>query len=502
MSDIDPEEPVQTQTEQPRRDVTSTIVWGITGGLIVLIILVVVWLLVRPKPELQKPDLKLANVEVRTVRPEVYRESLVLPARIVADQSFSVATELPGTLAEWKAAEGGTVRAGQVVARLDLRTLRAQYNQLKSQKDAAEAGVSVAKANEELARVGQTRAAREAAAAALQEKAAVSAHSLAQSEFKRTKSLHDEEISSQAELDSAKDRLTRAEVAKDAAAEQIAIAKTGVAAAKVQLQQAMANRKLAEAQLAQLQAGLEAVAVQLEKAVIKSPIAGVLDAHLVDVGEVVNPGQELGRIYDISHVRAAVDVADRYVPFLRRQEGALEQYLKLSLPGAEQDVAAKLIIPGMPRLDGGHGPDIPFDADIEYIAQASDPRSNTFRVELRLKNPDGALKEGMIVRARIDYLVYRDAIVIPMTAIQVTDAGPRCLVVEEADGVEVVRVRRIAPRSVSETRVLVAGELSAGDRLIIAGGKGLIDGEQVKIIKQDGVFLDQPAGPSLSNGSK
>ena len=494
-----PKDKPALEVSKHSRSKAGLIAWAVTAGLILMILVVVMLVLhrfqidvkiTRKKP-LEAPAKKLANVETITLKTEPYRESLTLPARLIADQEADISSELAGTLAKWLVPEGGKVIKGQGIARLDTAALDAQLVQLQAQKTATESGVQVANANLELAKVGIERAGKEKQAAELQLKAAQSALALAEKQYDRTSSLVTKKVSPESELEAAADRLTQSKLGVAGAREGVAIASTGISSAKVQVTQAQANVKLSEAQVSQLAAAIKVLRVSLGKAEVKAPFSGRLDQHLVEAGEVVNPGQVLARLYDLSYVRAVANVGDRFVPFLKQQEGALKQYLEFSLPGAKQDVAVKLIIPGMPRLDGGYGPDVPLPADLAFIAQAADPASNTFRVELRLKNPDGALKHGIIVRAKIDYLIYPDALVIPLTAVLVTDIGPRCLVVKDDGDRRIVQVRKISPRSIDLDRVLVTGDIEAGEKLIVSGGKGVLDGEEVRVLKSDGVFVEQ-----------
>jgi multidrug efflux pump subunit AcrA (membrane-fusion protein) len=188
-----------------------------------------------------------------------------------------------------------------------------------------------------------------------------------------------------------------------------------------------------------------------------------------------------------------VDVPDRYVPFLDVTNPVIGEFVAMSMPGAEHVLRARLILPGLPKLTGGTYQGLELDADVHRVAQAADPASNTFRVELRLPNPAEALKQGMIAQARIEYLHYPAAILIPLKAIQVADVGPRVLVVTDADGVATAQVRNIEPVSISGDQVLVAQGLQAGDQLVVAGGKGVMNGERVNVIMRDGVL--QNNGP-------
>ena len=80
------------------------------------------------------------------------------------------------------------------------------------------------------------------------------------------------------------------------------------------------------------------------------------------------------------------------------------------------------------------------------------------------------------------------AVVIPVRAVQVTETGPRVLVAERSGGGSVARVRDIEPGSVSEDDLLVLKGLKEGDRLIVAGWKGLVDGEELNVVVEDGAL--------------
>jgi len=167
----------------------------------------------------------------------------------------------------------------------------------------------------------------------------------------------------------------------------------------------------------------------------------------------------------------------------------------LAMPGAKRAIRSRIVIPGLPRLTGGAYSGIELAAEIARIAQSSDPASNTFQVELRLLNPGEALKQGMIAQAHIDYLFYPAAIVIPLRAIQVADVGPRVLLVKDEGGRDVARIHDILPISIRGEAVLVSGGVSPGDRIVVAGGKGVMNGEEVNVIMSDGVItMDRLTG--------
>lgn len=261
------------------------------------------------------------------------------------------------------------------------------------------------------------------------------------------------------------------------------------------LDQAENRFEQAEVALRRVDRQLDVLDVSIDKAVVRAPFAGRLDAQLVEPGAVVAPGAPLGRIYDRSHCRVQVDVPDRYIPFLETDNDAVREYVRLAMPGGRQDIEAHFTVPGLPKLTGGKHRGVRVPAKVRRIAQAADKASNTFRVELRFENPGGAFREGLLGMAEIQFLVYPDAIVVPLRAIRVTDDGPRAVVVEEEDGKDLAAVRNIEPISIQADQVLVRDGLKAEERLVVSGGKGVVHGEEVRVLVSDGkVRTDEGEG--------
>jgi len=477
-----------------RNRVASVVSWAVTLFLVGLVALVVVYGVTRPKPPAPKPVAQVTNVEVRTVRPQPYRERLNLPARLMARREAAVASELRGRLRRWLVAEGAQVAQGQVVAELDTKALEAQRAELEARRATAEATVARAASALKVARVARDQAGRQAAQARLAVEAARSAADLADKEWTRADQLVRAGVLDQARLDQAENARTQARVAVDQAEQASASAWLDVARAEAAIAEAQKALEAARAGVVEADRALDSVRVRLDKTRIRAPIPGRLDAHLVEPGEVIGSGQEIARIYDLSSLKAVVDVPERYVAFLDPANPALAAYVSSARPGAVAVVRARVVVPGLPKLTGGEEEGLALAAEIVRVGQAADPVSNTFPVELRVPNPSDTLRQGLIARAEIEYLSYPEAIVIPSSAIQVTEQGPRVLVVEEEGGRPVARVRDIVPASIRGDEVLVLSGLAVGDRLIVAGWKGVVSGQAVRIVVEDGAVVASDGG--------
>ncbi len=459
----------------------------------VIIVVVVAYAYNREADEPQVPLKKLANVEVATIRANEYWETLTLPARLSADRVATISSEFGGILSKWLVAEGSEVQTGQLVAELDTKSIETNMDELGAAVETAQENVKMARISKESAAVGLQNARKQANLQELSLAAAESEQELARAEFRRINHLVQKKVVDVARLDTVKNALNQADLAVARSKEAIASARLGVRNAEVQIKQAQSNLDLAKARINELNAAVASLKVNQNKAYLKAPISGKIEEHLVEPGEVVGTGDPLARVYDLGYMRATVNVPDRYVAFLDPDNTTTRAFVEMNTPGARQQIRTQLILPGLPKLTGGSGTNITLDTQIARIAQSSDPESNTFKVELRLQNPGEALRHGMIARGRIDYLYYPEAIIIPVKAVQVTDEGPRVMTVETINGREIIRARDIEPISVDGANLLVGKGLAAGKRLVVAGWKGLVAGEEVNVIVEDGRFkTDQP----------
>lgn len=501
---VGPEPPVPA-TPNPRRTRrrTTVLTWGTTAVLFLLAVaLIAIAANHAPAPPLTTAR-KLANVETIRVEPREHGEELVLPAKLQADRRAVISSELGGRLHAWRIEEGAKAEGGVVVAALDPEELKSQLAQLQAQHRSAQTATTVSERQHELAQVALRQAGKDATALEIEIEATEADLAFRQREYDRKEKLASSKITTQAEMEGAANNLTQAKLATSRAKDAVDRASIGVDSARVNVEQAEANVELSKARTAEAEQAIVRLGITLDKTEPRAPFSGTIEEHLVEPGEVVAPGQPLAHIYDLSHLRATVDVPDRYVPFLDAGNEAVADYVTMALPGAEQHVVAKVIVPGPPKLTGGTYAGVELDAEIARVSQAADPASNTFKVELRLRNPGEALKEGMIARARIQYLRYPHAIVIPLKAVQVSDVGPRVLVVEDRDGASFAMVRDIEPISISGDQLLVGGGLEPGDQLVVSGGKGVMHGEEVRVIKSDGVLrLAGLPGAGSTDGKK
>ena len=476
----------------PLKKSPAWLLWGITAVIIAGTVGVIAYIANRPKPTVAPPEKRLANVAVQEVRTQPYSESLILPARLEADRTAQISCELPGRLQRWLVAESTSVTQGQVLAEMNDDDLRAKLAELEALRQTAGKQIKVSEQDLEVARAALEQARQDANGLKLTLDSSQANLDFAQKESTRIIPLAKAKIATEAEAERVANQLVQAKLGVAKAKDAIKRAAITVRTAQARLGQSDALLALSKVRVQEIERSIASLRITLEKTKIRAPFAGRFEQHLVEAGEVTAPGQLLGRIYDMSYMRAAVDAPDRYAPFLQADSPLLQQYLAKAMPGTRQELKAVVQIPGLPKLTGGRYEGTELPAEIARVAEAANSVSHTFRVELRFVNPGVAFREGMIVRAQINFLTYDEAIVVPLAAIQVADVGPRALVVtKEEDGRHIAHVRDIQPVSIRNDQVLVHSGLKSGEALIIAGGKGVLDGEEVRVIVADGVAVNR-----------
>ncbi|MFA5662448.1 HlyD family secretion protein [Castellaniella sp.] len=205
---------------------------------------------------------------------------------------IDVATKLPGRLAEVHVREGDFVRAGDVLARMDMGSLHAARKEAEAHHAQARHGVATARAQVAL-RESDRRAAQ--AVVTLRE----SELDAAQRRLNRSETLARKGASSLQELDDDRARVRGAEAAIAAAQAQ---ADAGLAA----IQAAQAQVTGAEAQVAAAAASIARIDADLQDAELRAPRDGRVQIITARAGEVLGAG---GRILNL------LDLADVYMTF-------------------------------------------------------------------------------------------------------------------------------------------------------------------------------------------
>lgn len=221
-------------------------------------------------------------------------------------------------------------------------------------------------------------------------------------------------------------------------------------------QQALSRATLQERQAAlrQVEGEIAAIEARIGDRTIRAPFDGVLGLRNVSLGALVRPGDLVTTIDDLSQIKVDFDVPSLFLNDLR--------------PGLE--------ITGHVEAFG----DRSFSGQVNTVGTQVDPVTRTVTVRAVLPNPDETLKPGLLMTIGLHKNV-RQAIVVPEAALVQRDSRVLVLVVEEAEGKTVARMREIRIGSRIPGAAEVTAGLAEGDRVVTHGAEGLSDGQAVVI---------------------
>lgn len=236
-----------------------------------------------------------------------------------------------------------------------------------------------------------------------------------------------------------------------------------------ELQQNETGLASAEATLAAAQANVGALATRLGEMRIESPLDGFVSARKLDPGALVGPTAGTGSILTVQRL----DV------------------LRVFVPVNERDVS-RLQVGQEARLDLDALPGRSIAGRVVRISPAFDPVARTLDAEIHVQNPDGALRPGMYGRAAIVTDVHKDAMVVPASAVQLSNDRAYVFVLK---GEKVARTR-VQLGVDGGDWLEVASGLSPGDQIVTAGMDVLSDGVPVRARKDVDPFSGRPLAAS------
>jgi RND family efflux transporter MFP subunit len=230
------------------------------------------------------------------------------------------------------------------------------------------------------------------------------------------------------------------------------------------VQEVVRRKLLARNELDRARADLDAAEAALKRAeaqrafmTLTAPADGLILKRDGEIGQFIPAGQAVFSISCCAPLRVAAEVDEEDIPRAR--------------------VGQKVVL----RADAF--PDRIFDGEVQEITPKGDPVARSYRVRIRLDDPDG-LQVGMTVDANLVVAERQNALLIPAAAIQDGAAW-----VAAADGTLHRRTLRIGATGAARSEIL--GGLQPGDRVVEGTAAELREGRAARV---------RPSGKG--NGSK
>ncbi|HVP69129.1 MAG TPA: HlyD family efflux transporter periplasmic adaptor subunit [Anaeromyxobacteraceae bacterium] len=298
--------------------------------------------------------------------------------------NVDLSARITARVAELPVKKGSSVKAGAVVVRLDCSDQLAALSEAEARLAAARAQAAAAVASVEAARRTQEAALASRSAARAQADALVPQRDAALRQAKRFEALpEDVSVSNRDQTRASAEALARQVEAADAQAkasvEQAHAAEVAIAASRAQAAAAEANVKAADdaARRSRLLA---------EECVLVAPRDAMLDDLPREVGELVPAGAPVAKLVDLAEVKATFYLPNAEVAAARPGQRAVvvaDAYPGRKFEGVVATVSVKAEF--TPR----------------NIQTRTDRDRLVYPVEVRVKNPDGALRPGMPVQVTL-----------------------------------------------------------------------------------------------------
>jgi membrane fusion protein, heavy metal efflux system len=352
---------------------------------------------------LDKTQLQKGHVMVEPVRSEEIVSTLTIPGRLTfsEDQTWHIGAIANGRIENISARVGDSVKANQVLGRLhshEVHEARAGYQQAQTELERARSAQGYAKQRRD-----------------------------------RAQRLLELRAGSRQDLETAEADLRNAEAAIEKAQSEV------------------------EKERAHLNIfGLPLEGTDEEDDIpILAPAAGLVLERKASVGSVVNSGDELFVVTDISSV--------------------------WMIAAANEEDMSKLHPGQLVRVQVRAYPDREFAGRILKLGEELDPATRTLQIRIAVPNPHGLLKPEMYATASVQQAGKRQSLVVPEQAIQEID-GVSVVFVQDSENE--FRARTIEPGQHADGGVEIVEGLKRGEAVVVKGGFAL-KSEMLKTMIQD-----------------
>lgn len=403
------------------------------------------------------------NVETKFVTKKSISDLRLLTGTIEPVETVTVTSRVMGQIKNLSVEEGDRVKAGQVIARIDVKDIQAQ-------RDSAQAGIVQAHAGTIVAQAAQNQALSLASQAIAQSSQAEARKRQAEAQLdeaqvsladarlnqRRMKMLRSEGVVSQSQLDEANTRVatieTRIQQAKaliEQTNREIDRAEAGVKQAEAGVEQARAGVTQSLSQLDRAKAEKEQTLANLDYGTVTAPFDGVVTRKHTEVGAMAGSGQPLVTLESTNRLRFSVEVPESLIAQVRQGD-----IVKVRLDAIDR------------ALDGS----------IRQIIPSANPNSRSFTIKIALEN-SANLIPGMFGRLELPD-GNKETITIPIEAL---------LRRGQLEGVYLVGVDRqaelrwVKTGKTSDGLVEIVSGLVTGDRIITSNLEKLSDGQPIEM---------------------
>ena len=338
-------------------------------------------------PPQQRP---LPMVDIITARPEVITRTTNLPARLQASRSAVIIPRVSGVVEKRVFTEGATVKAGELLYRLDQGTFQTALNNAQATLANAEASVKTAQAS-------------------IKRNEASLVQAQANRDYARQELVRDEQLIRTNVIP--RQTYEQAQSAFRVQQSNVNAAEADIASAKSGLNSAMATIQAAKS-------GIETANINLSYTRITSPIDGVAGVSKVTEGAYVVGSQT--QMVDVQQLDPLyVNITQPASAILKLRQA---QRARIDSTGSDQNIQI--------LLDDGTA--YPHKGRLLFVNQTVNESTGEVTIRAEVPNPDKDLIPGLYVRVNVPQERIESAYLVPQQA--VTRGEKDTVMIVEDDG--------------------------------------------------------------------
>ncbi len=220
-----------------------------------------------------------------------------------------------------------------------------------------------------------------------------------------------------------------------------------------------ANYASTAALVEQNRAQVDSALINLNYCWIYAPIDGMMGLLQVDFGNLVaNNGATLSTLNQMAPIYVTFSIPEFKLPEVQRHFGRGHE---LKVLAAYEDFGQEV-----------------FEGKLFMLDNSVDPNTGMIALRAIFENANRELWPGQFIRIRLVLTTVADAVVIPYTAVQLTQSGPVLFIVQNDMTVE---QRPVTLGQREDDNVIVLKGLKAGEKIVIEGQLNLYAGAKIEI---------------------
>ena len=224
-----------------------------------------------------------------------------------------------------------------------------------------------------------------------------------------------------------------------------------------EMEQAEHALAAATAQVEQAQVAYDAAKENMSNVIITAPIAGQVAIVSISEGEIASPQTSQITIVNMQSAKVKVSLSENMVNRVK-----VGQRIKMSVDAVGSSI----------------------EGTVSNISPKIDPVSKTFPAEIKISNPGGKLRGGMVVKLDLPVEQINNALTVPTDTIIEITGTKRVFVVEDG----IAKEHNVTTGISNENNTQILSGLKLGEEVIEKGNRLVGDGQKVTVLKK------QPTG--------